>query len=44
MSVLTIAPYFPIRRIKIVKQSIFPDISEIRIHAEPDKRFNPLVA
>lgn len=42
MSVLSIAPYFPFRRIKIVKQSLRPDISEARIHAKPDKRFHPI--
>ena len=42
MSGLSIAPYFPFRRIKIVKQSLLPDISEARIHAEPDKRFHPI--
>ena len=42
MSVPTIAPYFPFRRIKIVKQSLLPDISEARISAEPDKRFHPI--
>ena len=38
MSVPTIAPYFPFRRIKIVKQSLLSDISEARVHVEPDKR------
>ena len=42
MSVPTIAPYFPFRRIKIVKQSLLPDISEARVHVEPDKRFHPI--
>ena len=42
MSVPTIAPYFPFHRIKIVKQSLLPDISEARISAEPDKRFHPI--
>jgi transposase len=42
MSVPTIAPYFPFRRIKIVNQSLLPDISEARILAEPDKRFQPI--
>jgi len=42
MSVPTIAPYFPFRRIKIVKQSLLSDISEARVHVEPDKRFHPI--
>jgi len=42
MSVPTIAPYFPFRRIKIVKQSVLPDTSETRISVEPDKRFHPI--
>jgi transposase len=42
MSALTIAPYFPFRRIKIINQHILPDASEARIHAQPDKRFQPL--
>jgi transposase len=42
MSNITITPYFPFRRIKIVKQSVLPDASETRISAEPDKRFQPI--
>jgi len=42
MSVPTIAPYFPFRRIKIVKQSFSSDFSQARIHVEPDKRFQPI--
>ena len=42
MSVPTIAPYFPFRRIKIVKQTILTDISETRILAQPDRRFQPI--
>ena len=42
MSVLSIAPYFPFRRIKIVKQTVFPNAGEARIKVEPDKRFQPI--
>jgi transposase len=42
MSALTIAPYFPFRRIKIINQQVLPDASEARIFAQPDKRFQPL--
>ncbi|MBW1741666.1 MAG: transposase [Deltaproteobacteria bacterium] len=42
MSVLSIAPYFPFRRIKIVKQTVLPNTSEARIQVEPDKRFQPV--
>ena len=42
MSDITITPYFPFRRIKIVKQSVFPDVSETRINVKPDSRFKPV--
>ena len=42
MSALTIAPYFPFRRIKIINQQVLPDASEARIQAQPDKRFLPI--
>jgi len=42
MSVLSIAPYFPFRRIKIINQSVLPDVSESRIQVQPDKRFQPI--
>jgi hypothetical protein len=42
MSIFNIAPYFPFRRIKIVKQTVLPNASEARIQAEPDKRFQPI--
>jgi len=42
MSVPTIAPYFPFRRIKIIKQTILTDINKAYIHTEPDKRFHPV--
>ena len=42
MSEISIAPYFPFRRIKIVKQTVFPNASEARIKVEPDKRFRPI--
>jgi transposase len=42
MSVATIAPYFPFRRIKIINQQVLPDAREARIEAQPDKRFYPI--
>jgi len=42
MSNITITPYFPFRRIKIVKQSVSSDASETRINVIPDKRFKPV--
>ena len=42
MSVPTIAPYFPFRRIKIIKQTVLTDINKVYIHTESDKRFNPV--
>ena len=42
MSGVSIAPYFPFRRIKIVNQSVLADASEARIQVKPDKRFHPI--
>ena len=42
MSGVTIAPYFPFRRIKIINQRVFADASEARIAVKPDKRFQPI--
>jgi transposase len=42
MSVPSIAPYFPFRRIKIVDQTVTPEATEAHIVAEPDKRFRPI--
>ena len=42
MSELSMAPYFPFRRIKIVNQSVFSDASESRIWAQPSKRYRPV--
>ena len=42
MSVVSIAPYFPFRRIKIVEQTVTPGATEAYILAEPDKRFRPI--
>jgi len=41
-SILSIAPYLPFRRIKILKQTATLDATEAHIHAEPDKRFRPI--
>jgi transposase len=42
MSTLSIAPYFSFRQIKITGQTVSPDASGAHIHAEPDKRFQPI--
>lgn len=42
MSVLSIAPFFPFRRIKIINQTVTPDATGAHIHVEPDKRFQPI--
>ena len=42
MSVPTIAPYFPFRRIKIIKQNIMPEAEAANIHLLPNKRFVPI--
>lgn len=42
MSGLSIAPYFPFRRIKIVHQQVTADVSEAHINVEPNRRFRPL--
>ncbi|MDZ7581846.1 MAG: helix-turn-helix domain-containing protein [Deltaproteobacteria bacterium] len=42
MSVPTIAPYFPFRRIKIVDQIVLEDACEAQIRIQPDKRFQPI--
>ena len=42
MSVPTIAPYFPFRRIKIVDQTVSEDACEAQIRIQPDKRFQPI--
>jgi len=42
MSGLSIASYFPFRRIKILSQEISPKTEYTNIQAEPDKRFHPI--
>ena len=42
MSGVTIAPYFPFRRIKIVNQRVLADARQAHIQVKPDKRFQPL--
>lgn len=42
MSGLSIAAYFPFRRIKIVSQDVTGQATEAHIKAEPDKRFHPI--
>ena len=42
MSELTIAPYFPFRRIKITKQNVDSEAANAHIQAEPDKRYRPV--
>jgi len=42
MSGLSIAAYFPFRRIIIVAQQVSAEATEAHIQAEPDKRFHPV--
>jgi transposase len=42
MSGLSIAAYFPFRRIKIVQQKVTQEATEAHIQAQPDKRFQPV--
>ena len=42
MSALSILPYFPFRRLKIIKQVVEKTASKAVIHAVPDKRFHPV--
>ena len=42
MSDISIAPYFPFRRIKIVNQTVTPEAIAAHIHVQPDKRFQPI--
>lgn len=42
MSGLSIAPYFPFRRIKIVNQTVKLNSNEAIIDIEPDQRFQPI--
>ena len=42
MSDLSIAPYFPFRRIKIIHQCVDPDAAKASIEIMPHKRFKPV--
>lgn len=42
MSVPSIAPYFPFRRIKIISQTVTPDATGAHIQVKPDQRFQPI--
>ena len=42
MSALSIAAYFPFRRIKIIDQTVTPEATVTHIQVEPDKRFQPI--
>ena len=42
MSELSIAPYFPFRRIKIIKQAVNQTADRAHIDVAPDKRFHPV--
>jgi transposase len=42
MSVPTIAPYFPFRRTKIIKQNVTPEAGAAHIQMQPNKRFAPI--
>lgn len=42
MSGLSVAAYFPFRRVKISHQNVDAEATIAHIHAEPDKRFQPI--
>ncbi len=42
MSGLSIAPYFPFRRIKIIQQHVSADVSTAQIVSKPHKRLYPI--
>ncbi len=42
MSALSIAPYFPFRRVKVVEQTVTDGATVAHIKIEPDKRFQPI--
>lgn len=42
MSGISIAPYFPFRRIKIIEQIVSSDASSAQIVVRPDNRFHPI--
>ena len=42
MSTLSILPYFPFQRVRITKQSVFPDAEISQLTAVPDERFRPI--
>ena len=42
MSVTTITPYYPFRRINIIDQSITAQGSAAQIRMQPDNRFTPI--
>ena len=41
MSGISISPYFPFRRIKIIKQAVDPAATKAVIDVVPDQRFQP---
>ena len=42
MSTLSILPYFPFQRVRITKQTVFPDDEISQLTAMPDERFRPI--
>jgi transposase len=42
MSALSVAAYFPFRRVKLSCQGVYAETTAAHIHAEPDKRFQPI--
>jgi transposase len=42
MSSLSIAPYFPFRRVRLLSQFVIPEAGTVRIEVEPDRRFHPI--
>ena len=42
MSTLSILPYFPFNRVRIIKQAVFADTEISQITAVPDQRYSPV--
>ncbi len=42
MSTLSILPYFPFERVRIINQTVFSDVAISQITAVPDQRYNPI--
>jgi transposase len=42
MSTLSIAPYFPFARVKVVRQTVHQEVRGALVYLEPDHRFHPV--